>query len=464
MLTRRSFLATSSAATLSASPVRPRHPNVLFLISDQHQRAASGIYGHSEVKTPNVDAIGAQSTRFNRAYCQSPVCVPARGSLITGVYPHRHGAKILDDPLPEDARTIAHFFREQGYVTGAIGKMHFVDESLKHGFNYRLHEGDFLATLSGDDRRRLRQDHGTADAVEGRASGLEPRFFQDNYFADKTVEFLRQNRSRPFLLFSSVILPHTPLTPHRDFFDLYRDRTLTLPKRSESELQSGFEGNLIRARERNWYQQSDQALAQSLRGYYGNVSQADSYIGRVYKALHDLGLEQDTIVVYTSDHGEMAGAHRMWTKHNMYEQSVGVPLLISFPGRVPTNAQRNELTEQVDLLPTVAELAGFVPPREVQGRSVAPLLTGKRYTPREFAYSEYYFCRRVFTKDDRYVGKPPMLMVRTDKYKLNYLSWARCELYDLEQDPGEFKNRIDDPNFRSIAKELERAAIRMLNS
>lgn len=460
MLTRRDWMKTTAAfpAVLRA---QNRRNNLLFIMSDQHQRGASGSYGHPEVKTPNIDAIVKSGIRFDRAYCQAPVCVPARGSLITGLYPHAHGARILDDPLPAESRTIAHFFRERGYVTGAIGKMHFVDESRRHGFDHRLYEADFRKTLTGEEWRQLREDQGGGGAVEGRPSKLPARFFQDNYYAEETVKFLHANRNRPFCLWSSFFMPHTPLVPMRRFFDLYDPAKLTLPKRSDRALQDGFPGHLIRARERGWYQQTDDELRRSLAGYYGNISQMDSCVGRVFNALRELGLEKNTVVVYTSDHGEMAGAHRMWTKHNMYEQSVGVPLAIRMPGEMQSGTSRRELIEQTDLFPTLAELCGHSVPKEVPGRSFAALVQNRSYTQREYAYSEYYFCRNVFTRDDRYVAKPPILMVRTDRWKLNYLSWDRSELFDLEKDPDEFHNLIDDPAHASLIRELTAIATRM---
>jgi choline-sulfatase len=462
--TRQSFLAAAASPLLAAAAPKRRPPNVLFICSDQHQTRAAGCYGSREVKTPNIDAIAASGTRFNHAYCQSPVCVPARGSIITGVYPHTHGARILQDALPEDARTVAHFFKERGYATGAIGKMHFVDETRRHGFDHRLNEGDFIATLSAEDRQKLRSDRGGAEAVEGRPSSLPDRFFQDSWVAGESVKFLRENRDRPFCLWASFIMPHTPLVPQARYFDAYDPKRLTLPRRSSHELEAGFPGHLIRARERGWYAQTDDQLRQSLCGYYGNISQMDACVGRVYNTLRELGLERDTIVIYTSDHGEMAGAHRMWTKHNMYEQSVNVPLIISAPNEIRSGAQATEMVEHVDLFPTLTELCGFDPPRGIAGRSLAPLLRGKRFTPREFAYSEYYFCRNVFTKDDRFVGKPPILMVRTGRWKFNYLSWDRCELFDVEKDPGEFENRVDDSGNSGIVRELRATVERMFSS
>lgn len=461
-MTRRDWLRTAAtaAATPYVSKARNRRRNLLFLMSDQHQREASGCYGHPDVRTPHIDEIVNSGVRFDRAYCQAPVCVPARGSIVTGLYPHAHGARILEDPLPASSRTIAHFFGERGYVTGAIGKMHFVDESRRHGFSHRLYERDFRRTLTDEEWRELREDQGGGGAVEGRPSKLSARFFQDNYYAEETVKFLHANRDRPFCLWSSFFMPHTPLVPMKKFFDLYNPAKLTLPERSDHALQDGFPGNLIRARERGWYQQTSDELRRSLAGYYGNVSQMDACVGRVFDTLRELGLDKNTIVVYTSDHGEMAGAHRMWTKHNMYEQSVAVPLAVRLPDGMQSGKSRRELIEQTDLFPTLVELCGHKATREIPGRSFAALVENRSYTPREFAYSEYFFCRNVFTRDDRYVGKPPMLMVRTDRWKLNYLSWDRSELYDLEMDPGEFRNLIGDPAHASLVKELAAIAAR----
>ena len=459
-MTRRNAirtLATASAGPFFAFP-KTRQANLLFLCSDQHQAAASGCYGHHQVRTPHIDEIASEGVRFERAYCQSPVCVPSRGSIITGNYASRHGAKILSDPLPESARTVAHFFGDQGYSTAAIGKMHFVDETQRHGFGHRVNAATHQARLTAAEARSFREDQGGGGGVDGRPSAMPERLFRDTHYAEEAVRFLRAHRDKPFCLWASFFMPHTPLVPHRKYWDLYDGVRLDLPERSPRALESGFHGHLVRARERGWYQQSDEQLHESIRGYYGNVSQMDANVGRVFDTLRELGLEENTVVVYTSDHGEMAGAHRMWTKHNMYEQSVRVPLIVRTPERAGAGSSRNEIVEQVDLFPTVAELCGFTAPSGLHGQSFARAVNGQKQTAREFAYSEYYFCRRVFTADDRFVGKPPILMVRTGRWKLNHLSWERSELFDLENDPGEFRNVIDDAGNAGIAKELTRIA------
>ena len=449
-------------ATASAGPffgfARNRRANLLFLCSDQHQAAASGCYGHHQALTPHIDEIASEGIRFERAYCQSPVCVPSRGSIITGNYPSRHGARILGDPLPVDARTVAHFFADQGYSTAAIGKMHFVDESRRHGFAHRVNASIHLSRLTRSEIQAFRTDQGSGGATEGRPSAMPERLFRDTFYSEEAVGFLREHRDRPFCLWASFFMPHTPLVPHRKFWDRYEGAQLELPDRAPDALQTGFHGHLVRARERGWYQQTDEQLHEALRGYYGNVSQMDANVGRVFDTLRELGLEDRTVVVYTSDHGEMAGAHRMWTKHNMYEQSVRVPLIVRTPDRQGAGSSRQHIVEQVDLFPTLAELCGFVAPTGIDGRSFAASILDQTHVAREFAFSEYHFCRRVFTADDRFVGKPPILMVRTNRWKLNHLSWDHSELFDLEKDPGETSNAIGNPRNAGIAAELERIA------
>ena len=439
-----------------------QQPNILFICSDQHQTMASGCYGHSEVHTPNIDRIAAAGVRFNHTYCQSPVCVPARGSIITGQYPHTHGARILQDALPADTRTIAHHFGQHRYQTAAIGKMHFVDETQKHGFDYRVGLGGFRKTLTNSEWQELRRDQDGVGTM-GRPSKLSSRYFQDTYYADETVRYLCEERypDKPFILWSSYFMPHTPLVPMLEYFNLYNPKTLTLPKRSENALESGFEGHLTRSKQRGWYDQTDDELRCALAGYYGNISQMDACVGKVLDTLYDLGLYQNTIIVYTSDHGEMAGGHRMWTKHNMYEQSVCVPLIVRLPDDRDAGTAQNHLIEHIDLYPTLAELCDLPVPRNVQGRSFAPLFCNEAYKPREYVYSEYDFCHSVFTQDNRYVGKSPILMVRTNQWKLNYLSWGRSELFDLEKDPNEFTNVIDELENAWIVRELTEIAERM---
>ncbi len=456
MLTRRTAAKAVAAASVGPFFAFGQQPkrNLLFLCSDQHQTAATGCYGSTEVQTPHIDWLAAESIRFESAFCQSPVCVPSRGSIISGLYPHHHGALILADALSEEVPTVADLFAGEGYQTAAIGKMHFVDESRRHGFQHRIYSADFNRRLTAGEFKALRRDQGGAGGTNGVRSRLPERLFQDTFYAEETIDYLRQNRDKRFCVWSSFHMPHTPLVPFGDYWDLYDPDSLTLPERSAKALESGFVGHLIRARERGWYQQTDDELRLALAGYYGNTSQMDANVGRVLDTLEELGLLDNTVVVYTSDHGEMAGAHRMWTKHNMFEQSVSVPLMIRTPDGLGAGTARRELIEQVDLLPTLAELCGIKAPK-VDGRSFAGLVRGESYKPREFAFSQYDFCNNVFTRDDRYVGRPPILMARTERYKLNYLSWERSELFDLEKDPNEFHNAIDDPGNAGIVKELE---------
>jgi len=325
-----------------------------------------------------------------------------------------------------------------------------------------LELGDFRKTLTGSEWQELRWDQ-NGGGIIGRPSRLSSRYFQDTYYANETVRYLREKRDpdKPFILWSSYFMPHTPLVPMLEYFNLYNPKTLTLPKRSDNALKTGFEGHLIRAKQRGWYDKTDEELRYALAGYYGNISQMDACVGKVLETLYDLDLGQNTIILYTSDHGEMAGAHQMWTKHNMYEQSVCVPLIVRLPDDRDAGTVQDHLIEHLDLYPTLAELCNLPAPKNIQGRSFAPLLCNETYEPREYVYSEYDFCHSVFTQDDRYVGKPPILMVRTDRWKLNCLSWARSEFFDLEKDPNEFTNVVDELGNAWIVRKLTEIAERM---
>ena len=456
---RASGLASASVGPFFLYPQTQR-ANLLFLCSDQHQTAASGCYSHREVRTPHIDEIAADGVRFERTYCQSPVCVPSRGSIVTGVYPHSHGARILQDPLPADARTVAHFFKDHGYVTAAIGKMHFVDETRRHGFDHRLHNRDFLNRLTKSEQEALRKDQRAPD-VAGRPSLLPARYFRDTYYSEETVKFLRENRGRPFCLWSSFYMPHTPLVPMKEFFDLYDPEKLTLPKRSDRELQGGFEGHLIRAKERGWYQQTDEQLRRSMAGYYGNISQMDSNIGRVFDTLRELGLDKK----YRSRlhvRPRRDGGRSPHVDQAQHVRAVGQRAAHRENARSHRGGRFAAGDHRTGRpVSTMAELCGLGTPPGIHGRGFAALVRNQAFEQREFAYSEYYFCRRVFTRDDRYVGKPPILMVRTDRWKLNHLSWERSELFDLENDPGEFHNVIDDSGNAGIVKELTAIAKRL---
>ncbi len=218
--------------------------------------------------------------------------MPSRGSIITGNYPSRHDAKILNDPLPDEERTVAHFFADRGYSNAAIGKMHFVDESRKHGFAHRVNVAPHLARLTRQEARAFREDQGSAGGTTGQPSKVPERLFRDTFYAEEAVRFLRAHRETPCCLWAYFFMPHTPLVPHRAYWDLYHDVQLSLSRRSESALQSGIQGRLVRAKERGWYQQTDAQLHEALRGYYGNVSQMDANVGRVFDTLRELGLEK----------------------------------------------------------------------------------------------------------------------------------------------------------------------------
>ena len=254
MITRRQAVKSVAAASVGSavgaafSFAKTNRANLLFLCSDQHQTAASGCYGSNEAQTPHIDEIASDGVRFDRAYCNAPVCVPSRGSIITGLHPCRHGAKILRDPLPNEARTVAHYFKDHGYVTGAIGKMHFVDETRRHGFDHRLYREDHDKRLTRAEQQAFRDDQyaaypadgGYATGLSGSASTLPERYFPDTFYAEESVAFLRENKDRPSACGRRSYMRNA--AGPASSTGTCRGVTLSLPERSDRELLDGFRG------------------------------------------------------------------------------------------------------------------------------------------------------------------------------------------------------------------------------
>jgi len=443
-------------------------PNLLYIHSDQHAQRVLDCYGDPLLGETNLGRLAASGTVFDNVYCDSPICVPSRMSMLTGLRPYETGVWTNEQQLDPAFPTLAHSLGAAGYLPVLIGRMHANGPDQLHGYTKRL-VGDHGPNQIGGpavDRGGL---EGTAGPhrISLIKSGAGQSAYQvhdedvyreaKSFLTDACREIQTGRRQIPFNLSLGFMLPHPPYVALREDFDRFAD-SMTLPEkqvpmedvrhpflrwwRTDTEIQEVPDEEVLRAR----------------AAYWGLVWRMDQWIGDLIQVLRDHDQFDNTLIIYTSDHGEMAGAHRMWTKHNMYEQSVRVPLIVRTPDHAGGGTAREHIVEQVDLLPTMAELCGLDAPGGLDGRSFAASVRGERHAAREFAYSEYYFCRRVFTADDRFVGKPPIIMVRTDRWKFNYLSWERSELFDLENDPGEFRNAIDDAGNAGIVKELTKIA------
>lgn len=477
-MTRKQFLSLAPAVALAASrrltgQTRPK--NVLLLMSDEHKPGALGIDGDPVARTPNLDALARAGMRFDHAYCSDPVCVPSRASLLTGLYTHHHHAYNNARPLPFEVKTMGHYFHNAGYMTALIGKMHFVDAQT-HGFDYHLDFNDWFQYLGpktklyADELGRpnsgsglpqiddLWRDYGdpwkgarTLDdrkgaVAVGRVSKMEEKDHFESFVARESIRFLKEHgRQQPFFLISSFLKPHDPFMPAARFASMFRAEDMKLPKTWKKADFSRLPEEIRKsiALDRPTPELSDPAVAkQRIALYYANLAQMDDALGRVVGALRDLGLDQDTIVLYTSDHGEMLGEHGLWYKFVFYESSVGVPLLFHVPGMTTPGARCENLVSLVDVLPTLADLCGVSVPKLDGGSLTGSLREPKRNTDAT-VFSEY----NLTTPRAKY-------MVRHGDYKYIFYTRDVDELFDLRTDPDELVNLAGHPDHKDKAAEM----------
>ncbi|MFP4581520.1 MAG: sulfatase [Candidatus Sumerlaeia bacterium] len=463
-----------------------RKPNVLIIMTDQHRADFMNCAGWDHVATPNIDRIASNGVRMERAYCPYPVCVASRMSMLTGLYSHTTGAITNEDRLDWRYRTMAHHFGENGYLTGLIGKMHFLD-AHNHGFEYYLSVNDWLMYLGPKAQHYANEiashplsrnftrtvfDHGagfpdvvdlweddhspwvgnvTESDYKLMASELDLDDQLDTFIARESIKFMERYREQPFMLVTSFMKPHTPLFAPREFAEMFPPESIELPEPGPRET---YPEHIQRRIERMLDQPEYQRKAHSA-GYLACLAFADHCVGQVLDALDRLDLADDTIVVYTSDHGEMHGDHGLWQKFCLFEQAVRVPLIVSYPKQLPQGEVTRALTEQFGLYPTLIEMTGIEEPRttalvdfpgavpRMEAQSFADVLKNPDAEGPAAAFSEHGLR-----------GGIPQYMIRTDRYKYIYNHGALHELYDLETDPQEYYNLIENPTYIRVAEEL----------
>lgn len=466
--------AKAAAAALPHSAAGPIHkrPNVLMLMADQHKRTCMGAAGDPVAITPNLDRLAAQSVRFTSAYCTNPVCTPSRASLMTGRYSHNLEAQNNSQPYAPSHKTIAHHFDQAGYFTGLIGKMHWVD-AQSHGFEYRLEFNDWLQYLGpkvqlyadelgapnsgsglpeieslwaeeGDPWKGHRARDDRKGAVSnGRISEMPEQDHFESFVARESIRFLKNYGGKnqhlsdqPFFLISSFLKPHDPFMPAKRFADMFRPEDMHLP---DSWGKADLNNIPLEVRRSIQYngptpEVADPAQAKKhIAFYYANLAQMDDCLGQVVRAVSDLGLDRDTIICYTSDHGEMLGDLGLWQKFQFYEGSCGVPLLIRVPGREA--AVCHAPVSLVAFSSTITDLCGVRQIAPNDGVSFANLVHNPASTaPRGPIFAEYALGSRG-----------AKAMIREGSLKYTYWSHDTPELYDLRTDPEELRNLARDP-------------------
>ncbi len=427
-------------------------PNFLFIITDEQSPRSMGCYGSGFVRTPHLDKLASQGTIFDSAYCAFPLCVPGRNALMTGQQCHRIKAYDIGSPLASDLPTWAHMFKREGYRTELHGKMHFLGADQLHGFD--VHTSEERHELCGF-RWGEECGNGTAYPIFRDIIFLDdlpenPRRYHnhtlDQLALRNSLEFLdgQSSDSDPFCLTVGFNFPHYPMIVDRAIFDSYGDVEIPEPTPGDTRHPRNIHlGDKIWGFDR----MTPEEHRRSRQAYCAMGTMVDSWIGEVLAKLDEKGLRENTVIVFTSDHGDMWGEHGMWGKNTFYEDSARIPLIVSAPAfGVPSGRRISTPVSHLDLYPTLREAFGVegwdVP---LDGRSLWPALTRGVELPDEPVFSEYYSCD----------VKGPERMVRFKHFKLNFYYGQGMELFDLEKDPAETVNRIDDPGYAPIRAELE---------
>jgi choline-sulfatase len=450
MFTRRQILGTAAAAPL----VRPayakdRKPNLLFLLADDHAGYVLGADGNQLARTPHLDRLASEGTRFAANYCNSPVCTPSRQCILTGRLPHSAGVTVLETPLSEDRMTLAKILQHEGASTGVIGKMHFNQPGRPglHGFD--------MAWTEDVVTRQWQKEVGPAPAFPNEKTKPTWRPFQDpariwlnaealpfprhteqmrsSWVTRQACRFLEEHKNDRFALWVSFQEPHSPF----DFPVEWRGKHQ--PSDFPNHPVGPEDSAQIPLIFRDLTGPEKQGIAAA---YYTSTNFLDHNVGIVLQKLRQLDLENDTLVVYMADHGYSLGQHGRFEKHCGYDPALRVPLIIRWPGKVARGVVR-DFTESVDVPPTILDLLGAEPLPLQHGQSLLPYLNkSKPRQVRTSVFSEYLENEEVILRTSRWKfihcsGQRE----RTDGYKTDNPTPGRyVRLYDLHTDPGEFHN------------------------
>lgn len=438
--------------------MKPR--NLLFIISDQHNRNALGCYGHPLVRTPHLDQLAEDGVCFDSAYTNCPICVPARASLATGMYVNQIGH--WDNAFPYDGRVTGwgHRLIESGHRVESIGKLHHRQDSDPDGFQTHhipLNVVDGIGDVMGSIRDDPPVRRGSRDGIVQAGPGDSTYLRYDERIAETSVNWLRKHGSTsdaPWVLFVSFVCPHPPYIAPPDLYSLYPLDQIPLPAQSRLEERPGHPV-LEKFREvMEWREPfSETEMKRMVAAYLGCCTHLDQQIGRVLDALAECGLRDSTRIIYTSDHGESMGRHGLWGKFTMYEDSAGIPLIVSGPD-LPQGTRCSTPVTLVDMYPSILEGAGIDRNGVDElrpGSSIWPLAGGESQD--RSAFSEYH---AVGCEHGYY-------MLRRGRWKLIHYVNHRAQLFDLESDPEELSDRAGDPETAQVMDELEAELHRMVD-
>ncbi|UCD29794.1 MAG: sulfatase-like hydrolase/transferase [Planctomycetota bacterium] len=449
-------LVTTMVAASAQKPADNNKLNVLFIMTDQHNVRALGCYGSKEVKTPNLDRLAAHGVLFSNAFTQTGQCCPARYTIWTGRYAHSHGVRWNGVVEPLEETTVVEIFKKAGYETACFGKHHMIHYPIQHGFDEVLDWRDYGQWIIKNKIPNFKK-HG--DFLPGVLVGGSPvgvtHVTNDQalpgYMTAQTLRFIGQNKNKPFFIHYSFEGPHTPYTPSMPWAKMYDPDKLILPGNFNYKNESA--PAIIKHLQQRYTHMTEQDHRKTLAYYYGLITQIDYNIGRVLDEIDRFGLADRTIVVFTTDHGDMATERRCWTKPACgHEATIHIPMIMRLPGVIPAGVVREQLVGLIDLMPTLCDLADFEIPDKVQGKSLVPIMQGKSVEWRKVIFSEVGYPGHTWGR---------VVTARTRRHK--YVNHENApvgkpveEFFDLTNDPWEVKNEINNPRYLDIVNRLKK--------
>ena len=438
-------------------------PNIIVIMSDEHNAGVLGCYGNDTVRTANLDGLSRRGVTFESCYCNSPLCVPSRLSFTSGKYISRVGAWSNNCWLGSaDCPTLPRIMNAAGYESVLCGKMHY-DRTRRYGFreiggnmnnSYKTGKGgrrraDDLAPKAGDSERFEKFHTGDESSI----------LTHDRKVTAGTVEFLNNRKAgdKPFFLIVGYLAPHFPLIVPEKYWKQYNGK-VPMPEIPEGHLESQPRNYKHLRIGFNVEDAPDEVVRKGRELYYGLTQWLDEEIGKVLKALKNSEAADNTIVIYTTDHGENMGEHGLWWKNCMYEHAGRVPLIVSRPSRWKGGQRRTQACSLMDVMQTIAEIGGADVPGDWDGDSMVSWLDDAKSEWKDFAVSEYYGHNIA----------SGFAMIRMGRYKYVYHTAADAnhpaerELYDLEKDPGEFKNLAGQAKYEGRVRTMHAALVREL--
>ncbi len=431
-----------------------KRPNIIWITDDQHRYDCLGCNGNDVVMTPNIDALAGEGVRFTNCFTVSPVCASTRASFLTGRYPHIHGGLSNGFSMAPGERWWSEMLSEAGYLTSCIGKLHLEPWDDAHGFDYRyIVEGkDFLM---GDDeyakfckkkygvrRPRVRYGERGLKMWDPMPSEVPYEDYIDKFIADRAVAYLDETKEdeRPLALHVSLLSPHHPLDPPTEYFEKYAGKPVPerVFDRSEKESKPETQSSHVRALD----DVDEEQRRRAWRSYYGLCTLIDDQVGRVVAKLKEVGRYDNSIIIFTTDHGEMLYNHGLFDKaFFFYDDVIHVPLIVRWPGRLPQGSDCEAFVQNYDIVATTIAAAGLEVPDYISSKDLMPLVQGKVDKVRDYVVTEHFNIRSIRTAEAKLVF---------------YAGREYGELYDLKEDPKELKNLWENASYGDLKNGLMR--------